>query len=63
MADNPELRLDPPTALWRTLPNAEKSEGPKRSHLARAYREHLGEDWRDYYAGPYEDDGPNEWED
>lgn len=55
------MNTDPPTALWRSLPAG--PEGPKRSELARAYRERLGSDWRDYYEGPYEDDGPNEWED
>lgn len=57
------ISTDPDTAVWRSIPAQPESGLPLRSDLARAYRERLGEDWRDYYEGPYEDDGPNPHED
>lgn len=53
---------DPDTAVWRSV-SVSATGKPRRSDLAHAYRHALDQDWRDYYEGPYLDDGPSEHED
>lgn len=63
MSERAETAMDDPdTAIWRSVPNG-PDDRPLRSALAKAYREALDGDWRDYYTGLYTDDGISQHED